>query len=183
MSPSWAAGPILVPVHQGVVDEVGVDGLEGVEEARVGGADELHQRHEQRRGVDGVHARVLDEGPAPLVPEDRHHLVVDGVADAAPFLERVRERPPVGETDAPVEGDPAHEPRVQKLLASAPDLPDAFVGELPVVTDPVDEANQVRPQLIGDGLPVLVVEVDGVHQLAVDVELELVVGAVADPDR
>ncbi len=29
----------------------------------------------------------------------------------------------------------------------------------------------------------LVVEVDRVHQLAIDVQLQLVVGAVADPDR
>ena len=39
------------------------------------------------------------------------------------------------------------------------------------------------PQVVGDGGAVLVVEVDGVHELAVDVELQLVVGAVAEPDR
>ena len=42
---------------------------------------------------------------------------------------------------------------------------------------------QVDPGVVGDRLAVLVVEVHRVDQLAVDVELELVGGAVADPHR
>jgi hypothetical protein len=41
----------------------------------------------------------------------------------------------------------------------------------------------VNPKVVGDGGAVLVVEVDGVHELAVDVQLKLVVGVVAYPDR
>jgi hypothetical protein len=52
-----------------------------------------------------------------------------------------------------------------------------------VVADPVDEAVQFDPQIVRDGHPVFVVEVDGVHQLAVDVQLQLVMGTFADPDR
>lgn len=39
-----------------------------------------------------------------------------------------------------------------------------------------------HPLLPGDGLAVLVVQVDAVHQLAVDVELLVEGGAVADAD-
>ena len=49
--------------------------------------------------------------------------------------------------------------------------------------DPVDQPDEVRARVVGDRLAVLVVEVDRVHQLAVDVELELVYGGVADAHR
>jgi hypothetical protein len=52
-----------------------------------------------------------------------------------------------------------------------------------VVDDESDKSDDVLPELVGDRLPVLVVQIDGVHQLAVDVELELVVCAVADTHR
>ena len=39
------------------------------------------------------------------------------------------------------------------------------------------------PAVVADGRDVLVVQVDRVHQLAVDVQLELPVGGVADPHR
>ena len=67
------------------------------------------------------------------------------------------------------------------MLASAARLPDALVGLVPVVRDPVDDAGELLPGVVVDRLAVLVEEVDGVHQLAVDVELELP-AAVADPD-
>ena len=51
-----------------------------------------------------------------------------------------------------------------------------------VVADPLDEPVQFGPQVVRDGCPVFVVEVDSVHQLTVDVQLQLVMGAVADPD-
>src|SRR5215216_5831417 len=69
------------------------------------------------------------------------------------------------------------------MLSTAANLPDPLVLALPVIADPVDQSPQASPQLIPDGVSILVVEVDGVHQLAVDVELQLVVGAVPDPDR
>ena len=69
------------------------------------------------------------------------------------------------------------------MLAPAADLPDALVGLIPVLADPVDDPRQVHPGLVRDGRGVLVVEVDRVDQLAVDVELELVGGPVPDPHR
>ena len=58
-------------------------------------------------------------------------------------------------------------------------------------TDPVELVRQGYPRLLhaakrlmdGDEQPVLVAQVDGVHQLAVDVELQLGRSPVADPHR
>src|SRR5262249_24781473 len=84
--------------------------------------------------------------------------------------------------DRALDGDPGHQPRVDEVLLAAPGLPDAFVAAVPVLADPLDEARELAPGLVVYRLAVLVVEVDGVHQLAVDVELELLRGAVPDPD-
>ena len=61
------------------------------------------------------------------------------------------------------------------------DLPNAFVLAPPVVAHSVDQPAEMPPEVVRDGGAVLVVEADCVHQLAVDIELELVVRAVADP--
>ena len=49
--------------------------------------------------------------------------------------------------------------------------------------EPVDEPDGALPHLVGDADALLVGEMHGVERLAVDVELELVGGAVADPHR
>ena len=69
------------------------------------------------------------------------------------------------------------------MLLAAAHLPDPLVVPLPVLADVVQQVAQVEPGVVGDRRGVLVVDVDRVHQLAVDVELELVDGAVADPHR
>ena len=70
-----------------------------------------------------------------------------------------------------------------KFWRPAARLPDALVGLIPVVAQPLDDLVHLHPGVVGDRLAVLVVEVDGVDQLAVDVELKLRGGAVSDPHR
>ena len=61
------------------------------------------------------------------------------------------------------------------MLLAAAGLPDALVGLVPVLAQPVEHAPQVCPSVsVQIGCTVLVVQVDRVDQLAVDVELELV---------
>ena len=69
------------------------------------------------------------------------------------------------------------------MLPAAAGLPDPLVRLIPVLAHPLDDPRQIRPGCVRDRRRVLVEEVDGVDQLAVDVELELVGGAVPDPDR
>src|SRR5215207_4223905 len=85
--------------------------------------------------------------------------------------------------DCTLDRDPAHEPGEREVLAPSAYLPDPLVGLVPVLPDPVHHAREVVPGLVVDGRAVLVVEIDGVDQLAIDVELELLGGPVPDPDR
>src|SRR5262245_6223925 len=69
------------------------------------------------------------------------------------------------------------------MPALAPYLPDAFVGLVPVVAHPIDGVGDPLPEIVAGRLRVLVVEVEGIDELAVDIELELTVGGVADAHR
>ena len=70
-----------------------------------------------------------------------------------------------------------------KSWRPAAHLPDPLVGLVPVLAEPVGQRRELHPAVVRDRPAVLVEQVDGVHQLAVDVELELVVGAVSDAYR
>src|SRR5581483_455916 len=82
----------------------------------------------------------------------------------------------------PIKGHPAHEARVDKRSGAASHLPYPFVVVLPVYAEPVEDAAQVLPEVVRDR-SVMIVNVDGVHQFPIDVELALLVRAVADTHR
>ena len=69
------------------------------------------------------------------------------------------------------------------MLAAAARLPDPLVGLVPVLADPVHDPYDRDPGVVVERRSVLVVEVERVDELAVDVELELLGRAVADPHR
>ena len=74
-------------------------------------------------------------------------------------------------------------PREEELLTAAPHLPNALVFLPPVVAHPVDQPDNVHPFVVPDRRAVLVIQVHRVHELAEDVELEMVLRGVADADR
>jgi hypothetical protein len=49
-----------------------------------------------------------------------------------------------------------------------------------MVTNPIQQTCQICPQVMGDGIAIFIVEIDRIHQLAINIELELVGGTVAD---
>ena len=133
--------------------------------------------------VEDLGVVVLREGPALRVPPAAHDLLVDPVPFADPAGEV--SWPPVlhGEADHTVEGDPAHQPAVCEVLPAAAGLPDPFVGLIPVIAHPVRDLTELDPPGVSDSQAAAVGEPDRVQQLAVDVQLKLVSGAVADPYR
>ena len=108
----------------------------------------------------------------------------------------------VGQGHRPVEGHPAHQLGVQEVAGLAPDLPDPLVLFLPTPGGGVGQLDEEpsggwcqigwrtplvrgghRPDPSGGVVEEVVREaVHGAEQFAVDVELALVPGAVADPN-
>ena len=117
------------------------------------------------------------------MPAALHDLVVDAVPDRHPAGDVGGQAALAGDPDRALDRDPAHQPGVRVVPAAAARLPDPLVGLVPVVDQPLEVAGELHPAVVVDGQPVLVAEVDGVHQLAVDVELQLGRRPVADPHR
>jgi len=69
---------------------------------------EADRRHQQQGRVHRVAAVVLHEGLPIDVPAITPHVGVDGVAYAAPALDRTRQAIHFHRLDAAVEGHPAH---------------------------------------------------------------------------
>ena len=123
---------------------------------------------------------MLHERLALAVPAAVHDLAVDHVPHGDPASKVGRPCAVRREMDGAVEGDPGHQSSVGEVLPPAAGLPDPVVRLVPVVAQPVDDLGEVGPQLVSERDAVLVTEAHGVKRLAVDVELELCRGAVAD---
>src|SRR3954463_2044535 len=171
----------VVAVHQAVGDQLPVHRLQGGDPPRVTAGDEPDRGHPQQRGVQDVGVVVLDEGLACHMEALLHDLLVDPVPLSGPALQRCGKPVLDGHPDAAVEGDPAHHPAVGERLAPAAGLPDALLRLVPVVGEPVQDAPDRRPSPVGDLEPGPIGCVDAVESLAVDVELQLLAGAFADP--
>ncbi|MCY1185102.1 hypothetical protein D9M73_258530 [compost metagenome] len=72
---------------------------------------------------------------------------------------------------------------MQEMILLAAHFPDADVLLLPGLANLIDHLYRVFPALMGDGFAVLVDQVNRVHQLAKDVELDLFIRLVADAHR
>src|SRR5262249_51015542 len=82
----------------------------------------------------------------------------------------------LGITHAAVEGNPRHDLREGKMLAAASHFPYAVVRLLPDPFQMLDERQLLRPRRRDGSKRVLACLVDGIHELAVHVELQLTGG-------
>src|SRR5215208_3056029 len=131
----------VVAVDEAVRDETSVlwgavDGVQCLEHPGIAGRKEEDEGHDQARGVQGIVAVGLHERLTLLTPALLHELLVDPIPDFEPTFVVGGERALVGEPQASVHGDPAHEPGVHEVPAAAPSLPDPLVLVLPVVAYP-----------------------------------------------
>src|SRR5919197_64707 len=151
--------------------------------ARIVGGQEADERDHEQAGVDPLRAVEADERVELGVEALAEHLVVDLRAHAAPAVDRAGAAEALDGLHAAVERDPGHHLRVREVAARPAHLPDSFVGLLPRVLEVAEEEPPERPPLLG-GLQVVDPSLmKGVHDLAVDVELELLHGGVPDPHR
>jgi hypothetical protein len=137
-----------VAINEGIGDEILLEGAQRRQPAGVLRRDEPHERHQQARRVDGAGRLALDEGTQPGIPEVPEDVLVDRIPGAQPFLQRGREGTLPGQADGAIHGHPAHQARAEELPGAAANLPDALVGLLPVPAEPVDQAAEIRPQVV-----------------------------------
>ena len=172
----------IVAMHQRVAGEVLLDAVDGVENARISCAGELGEHHQKRASIHSLAAIVLNETFLFLVPALLHNLHINLRARIHPLYHRSGQAALSGQAQRPIESHPGHDSRVDKVLASPAHLPDALVGLVPVSLQPLEQATEVCPQVIRDGV-IAVIDIDCIHQLAVDIQLILFIRAIADAHR
>src|SRR6266496_3548249 len=107
-------------------------------------------------------------------------VMIDLIARATPPLQGSWKRALIRQAEATIECDPAHDPGIEKLMLTTACLPDSIILTPPMIADPIQQTCQIHPQVMGDGFAVFVIEIDRIHQLTINIELELVGGAVAN---
>jgi hypothetical protein len=89
----------------------------------------------------------------------------------------------VAQAESAVERHPAHHLRVGEVRGPASHLPDTGVGPAPAAADEVGDAGESTAGLAVEPPAGLRVDEGGLEQVAVDVQLGLRGGVVADRDR
>jgi hypothetical protein len=116
-----------------------------------------------------------------------HAFGVDARTDSAaqrfPALLWAGQAESAGKAQAAVDGDPGHHLGVDEMSAVAAHLPDAVVRLGPALLDVGHQSGEELPLARREGAALAGVEPGGVDHGAVDVELELPRGVVADAHR
>ncbi len=158
-----------------------LDGFDRGHEDRIVRGHEAHLGQQQQAGVE---VRVLIgalEDPPRGVDAIGHDVGLDPVAQHAPVLDRPLAAEVLDAADGAVHHHPGHHLGIGEVLAPCPHLPDALVRLVPHLRDVADHRQLQRPALAVGAAGRLAALVEDVHQLAIDVELELLVGRVAHP--
>ncbi|RUS27023.1 hypothetical protein BC938DRAFT_483821 [Jimgerdemannia flammicorona] len=80
-----------------------------------------------------------------------------------------------------INSHPAHNFRICEILPFSAHFPDTHIVPAPVFAHVADQPANKTPHVVRDGRAVLVVEVHGVQELTVDVQLEVVIRTVSNP--
>src|SRR5438132_5799881 len=187
-SPFRAFEPIVgglihaIAVDMRVMRQFLLNAIQRLEHARVSWGREAGQRDQQRAGVNGVAAIILHEALLLLAPALVHDLLVDGIAHLAPLLQGSRQPLALHRADGPIEGHPAHDPRVQEGPVASTHLPDALVRRLPVLAQPLHDATDLFPSAVVE-TSVLEQQEQRVEQCRKDSHLQLFGRTIADAHR
>ncbi len=112
-----------------------------------------------------------------------HDIDINAIAFMSPSGSISRETPLVGESNASIQGDPTHDFGIHKMPTPTTDFPNAFVGQLPVVTHIIEEPTEVHPEIKRNGRAMGVIEIHGVHESSIHVELQLMRRGIANAHR
>src|SRR5215469_10457139 len=69
---------------------------------------------------------------------------------------------------------------MQELSWAAANLPDALVSPPPLLSEPCQDTLDFLPSGMRDGVTIFICQVDRVHHLAVDVQLQLLIGGISN---
>ena len=173
----------VVPQHKAVSHHIFLDRRDGAANARVRGRKETHRRQQQDAGIEHLRTIGFNESVLPGIKAVFADIATNRIAQSPPAIERCVKSESFGAFDAAVERHPGHDLGRDIALALAAAFPDAVIRLVPYFSQMFDHrAFQcpgfvVKFQLGHAGL------VKRIDQFAVDIELQLGVCGIADPNR
>src|SRR5215469_13245733 len=69
---------------------------------------------------------------------------------------------------------------MEEFSWAAPNFPNALIRTLPVFSEPLQNSLNVLPAMMRHGMAILICQINRIHKLTVDVQLELLIRCVAD---
>src|SRR2546423_10809816 len=163
-----------------LIGEPRSDRVYGGPHSWVGGGQEPHNRHHERRGIQVIGAKRLGERSSFLAPPTCEDGVADLLTYRCPCVNPVMRMQDIGNVDSAVKCDPTHELGVQEIPGVSTHLPDALVAPLPACCRGISHLDQEVARDLVEITELVTQAVCRTEELPVDVELALVPGAVAD---
>src|SRR5207237_4062593 len=141
------------------------------------------QRDHEKRRIEGSGAVELDEGialGAEALPAD---LLMDGGAQRAPAFDRPCQTEPLDGFDCSVRGNPGHDFGMSEVAARAAYLPDPLIHLPPCRLEKVEQRLLDAPGIIVRLDAVSACDMEGVGDLAINIQLKLRMRRIADANR
>src|SRR5437879_4773070 len=108
---------------------------------------------------------------------------MDRIADLTPFVYWPLAPFSFDDLHGSVEGDPRHDFRMHEILPWAANFPNALVGLIPIFRQPFEQLSADAPTFVERCQSRLARLKQRIEHFAVDIELQLLVGRVADANR
>src|SRR5215471_6558471 len=169
-----------------VAHEIGFDGVNCRHHSGIGGRQETNVRYGQHARVERVGTVRLGERTNTWVPPAIQYILVDPLAERVYMRQRVfgfrsAEIELLDHANGAIDRDPGLDLRVGEVAKpAAADLPDALIGPLPHPFEVSEDAQVNGPRWLGSRKPHLAGGIETTERLAVDVDLELIPGAIAN---
>lgn len=173
----------VVAAYEAVDEQVPFDRLDSPDISWIARRDEADLGEQQQAGVERLLAKGRPEGVAHRIEATVAHLGMDTCPQLPPLVDRAAQSMTFHRLDGAIEDDPCHDLGEGKVLARPAGLPDAVIRFRPASRHMVGQRQLQIPPGLARAEAALARLLERVHQLAIDVELELLVRGIADPHR
>src|SRR3954454_24658559 len=108
---------------------------------------------------------------------------MDVLAQSAPALGWARQPKFLDRANRAIKREPRHDLGMGELSPSATNFPKPFIGQVPNLLKVLDELSLEVPRRLARGQSHPARLIKRIEHLAIDVQLQLVGGSIADPNR
>ena len=156
-----------------MVGQLALYSLDRADDTLVIRRQEPHDREDEQAGVELTRAVRPNEAAAPGIGPSPADVVVDLGSELSPPVDRALAPEALHGPNSPVDAHPGHDFTVGELSRTGAHLPNTLVWLVPLDLNVVDESTQQRPRRRVRGHARKAGSLEGVQDLAADIQLNL----------